>query len=165
MAFVPRYPELANEFKTALIANSEAVITVGDLIIPGSTATQVIGAKNTTGRILGVVKSILKAGTYSGLNSIAVASDNVTNAQYGVEYIPAYANIEYLADLSQASGTTSGSAGMGLFNLSTTLNGTLDETSYQIYSYVTQLQFFSFGVDASSTSKVVGKFTAAKAIL
>lgn len=162
MAFVPLKPENITETKVAVIANSQT-LSVGDVIIPdGTNAAAVKTAANTTGIVLGVVKSIVQPGGIVGKNSVTVASDNETKDQISVQYIPAYIDVEYEADLSQAAGTTSGSNKMGQFNLSTGDGGVLDETSYGVFS--TQKQFFSYGVSPESTTKVRGKFSTTKTV-
>lgn len=158
MAFIPRKEVPSKDLKTAIIANSEA-IAIGDAIIPdGTVKSTVKGAKNTTGIILGVVFSILGTdGKVLEKNTVTVGADNATVAKISVKYIPAYLPIEYTADISQAAGTTTASDLMGQFNLSASVNGTLDETSVGVFS--TQKQFFSFGVTPESTTKVIGKFS------
>lgn len=162
MSFVPLKRIQETDFRAYVIANSEAIITVGDAVIPGATTSAgfVIGAKNTTGPIMGVVKAIVANGKPLEVNAVTVSSSNQTVAQTAVEIIWAHLDIEWLADLSAASGTTTNSGLIQQFNLSATLNGTLDESSTGVFS--TQKQFASFGVSPISTSKVTGKFSSTK---
>lgn len=158
MAFKPLSKVSEYDLERYLIANSEA-IAVGDTVIGNATAansTSVKGAKNTTGDILGVVVSIIgDKGKVLEKDSITVASDNETNAKVAVNIIPARLPVKYEVDLSAASGTTTGSAGIGMFNLSATLNGTLNEGSYVVQTG-TAAQFLSLGAAPDNSSKVRG---------
>lgn len=142
------------DVKFAVIGNSET-ITKFDAIIPGSTthAAAVIGAKSTTGLILGVVTGIYQNGKVLEKNSVTVASNNETVGLISVSYIPAYLPMEYLADLTAAAGTTNYSNLMQMFNLGSS-NATLDETSAGVFS--TQLQFFSYGTLTTNGTQVTG---------
>lgn len=164
MAFIPRKKVDELDYKTAIIANSQT-LKVGDVFYFGESSNYAAAypAANTTGIVAGVVVSILAAPGVSKpleVTSYAAASNNETVAQVAVEYIPAYIPIEYLADLSGVAGTTSNSDKPGYFNLSSTLSGTLDETSWG--APTTQKQFFSYGVTSFNTSQVVGKFATTK---
>lgn len=164
MAFVPSRKVDDSDVKAFVIANSQT-IAVGDAVIPAATthAGAVTGAANTTGIILGVVRAILNPlGKPLEVNSYAVASNNETVGGILAEITPCYIDLEYLADLSQVSGTTTSSNLMGQFNLSTSVNGQLDETSYGVFS--TQKQFFSFGANPQNASQVYGKFSTTKVV-
>lgn len=147
-------PVADQDIETAVMVNS-ITLAIGDAIIPASTAANsafVTGATNTTGTVLGVVVGFTPitqtaAGTGQTLeqSTFTSASNNQTVAKIGVKYIPARLVNKWIADISAAAGTTTGSAGIGFFNLSTTLNGTLNEGSYVIYSG-TAGQFVSYGV-------------------
>lgn len=164
MAFNPLRRIYESDVKVYTIGNSEA-ITVGDAVIPGATthAGAVIGAKNTTGIVIGVVKAIFTPGSKPlEKNSVTVASDNETVGLIAAEIIWTHLDMEWEADLSQASGTTANSNLIGQFNLSASSNAQLDETSYGVFS--TQKQFASFGVSPVSTSKVRGKWSSTKTL-
>lgn len=147
---------------------------VGD-VLQGSAAASsafVQSADGTTGQVLGVVLSIVGAnGLPLEKNSVTVASDNQTVGKISVNYLPLYIPMEYEADLSAASGTTTGSAGIGTFNLSGSLAGQLDESSYVASTAaIASKQFASRGSSASlnvpggSTSKVIGHFNSTKVV-
>lgn len=185
------------DYKTAPIGNS-SVMSIGDVIMPGATthAGAVVQALNGTSQYTGIVTGVVTAIVVNGKplekNQVTVASDNETNALISVEYIPAYIDIEYLADMSQGLTTTTSSNLMGMFYLahgtygtsSSTYNagttgtttpltldqsGQLDETSYA--AFTTQLQFYSYGaytignVNASGLyTQVTGKFCPTKVV-
>ncbi|CAM6004578.1 unnamed protein product [Sphagnum balticum] len=147
-------PVADQEIEEAVIANS-TTLSIGDAIIPASTAANsafVVGATNTTGSILGVVVGFYpitqtSSGTTQTLeqSTFTTASNNQTVAKVGVKYIPARLVDKWLVDISAAAGTTTGSAGVGYFNISASLNNTLNEASYVIFTG-TPGQFTSLGV-------------------
>lgn len=141
------------DFKYAVIANSQFV-AVGDVLIPAATSTFVLGGKNTTADLLGVVMAIVgKAGKVLELNSITASASNQTVEQVQVAYLPfSIKDIEYLADLDAVAGTTPGSDGLGTFIISVGDSGVLSEASY--LSFATEQQFFSYGVDANNSKQV-----------
>lgn len=145
------------ELKKATIGNS-ITVAIGDAIQPGATTSAGVVVQGTTGLILGVVVAIEQNGKISELSSVATASDNQTTNKYVAVYIPTWSDMEYEADLSAAAGTTTGSNLVGFFNVvSATTGGTLDETSYVVFSG-TAGQFLSYGVQSYSTTKVRGHF-------
>lgn len=147
----------SGELKKATIGNS-ITVAIGDVVQPGATTNAGVVVQATTGIVLGVVVGIEQNGKISELASVATASDNQTTNKYVAVYIPAWIPMEYEADLSAAAGTTTGSNLMGSFNLvSATTGGNLDETSYLVFSGTAQ-QFFSYGVQSYSTTKVRGHF-------
>lgn len=162
MAFRPLKDPAVQDIQNAIIKNSEAIITVGDVISGSAAAASkfIIGAKNTTGRLLGVVLSIIGAnGLPLEKNAVTVASNNQTVGLISVNFLPLWIPMEYEADISAAAGTTTGSDGLGSFNLSATLNGTLDEASYaDSQAATTEKQFVSRGPTPYSTTKVFGHF-------
>jgi hypothetical protein len=146
--------------QNAVISNSET-IAIGDAVIINTSAPHFNkGAKNTTGIVLGTVISILNGGpagsVYLQETKVTVASDNQTNAQTSVDILASSNLITYVADLSAVAGTTTNSQYFGYFNLSATLNGTLDESSYSASS---EKQFLSIGVNPGNSSQVLGCWT------
>lgn len=165
MAFKPKNLVSFEDLKTAIIANSQT-IAIGDTVIPGATthAGAVTGAANTTAGILGVVISIMGAnGQVLEKSSVTVASNNETVGIISVQYIPTYISMEYTADLTAVSGTTTGSTLPGMFTVDTSTNGKLLESSYTVYSTVKQ--FFSYGFNPLNSSQVFGHFTPAVGII
>ena len=158
MSFVPYkgVPDEAAEFEVAVIANS-AALAVGDAIVPAATGhtKAVTGAANNTTTILGVVTAILNAGYgFTGLNSVTAGASNETTPVYYVQYLPtSVPGVKYKATLSQAAGTTTNSDGIGSFNMSSSVNGKLDETSIALLT-ATSKQFISLGLDPSDTAKL-----------
>lgn len=143
-----------------LIANS-TTLSVGDAVIINTSApSTVIGAKNTTGIILGTVVAI-KNGVGPGNvflqeTTVTTASNNTTVAQISVDILPLPSVSTYVADLDAATGTTTNSQYMGYFNLTAGNNGQLSEASY---SASAEKQFLSYGVNPGNTSQVIGTFT------
>lgn len=164
MAFTPLKKVEEQDLKVRVIANSQTVKVGDSLIVDGTNKNAVLGAANTTGIIVGVCVAIkqLNGNSITEKTSITVGSSNETTTQYAAQFIPAYIPIEYSADLSAASGTTTGSDKMGQFNLSTSDSAVLDETSVGVFS--TQKQFFSYGVTPYSTSVVTGKWSTTKVL-
>ncbi len=155
MAFKPLRRPVETELKKATIGNS-ITVAIGDVVQPGATTHAGVVVQGTTGLLLGVVVGIEQNGKVSELNSVATASDNETTNKYVAVYIPSYISMEYEMDLSAASGTTTGSGLMGFFNIvSATTGGTIDETSYVVFSG-TAGQVFSYGVQSYSTTKIRG---------
>jgi hypothetical protein len=146
--------------ENALLANS-ITVAVGDaVIINTGTPSTVTGAANMTGIILGTVVAI-KNGAPSGNvflqeTTVTTASNNTTSAQISVDILPSTSVTTYVADLSAVSGTTTNSQYFGYFNLSASLNGTLNEASY---SASAEKQFLSYGVNPGNTSQVIGVWT------
>lgn len=164
MAFFPLkgFPDDAADFEVRVISLSSTV-TIGDALIPGATGhnKSVKGGANTTGVLVGVLVAILNA-TYgpTELNSVTTSSTNESTPVYYAQFIPLTTpGQKFRATLSAAAGTTTDSGGMGSFNLSSTLSGTLDETSIALFS-ATEKQFFSWGVDPTDPSNltVIGSF-------
>lgn len=144
------------ELKKATIGNS-ITVAIGDDIQPGATTHAGAVVQGTSGLLLGVVVGIEQNGKISELGSVTTASDNETTNKYVAVYIPTWSDMEYEADLSAAAGTTTGSNLMGFFNVVSGTGGNLDETSYVVFSG-TAGQFFSYGVQPFSTTKVRGHF-------
>lgn len=169
MAFTPLKKYDETDVRAYGIANSQT-LAVGDAVIPAATTSAgfVTGAQNTTGIVLGIVRAILNPnGKPLEVTSYAVASNNQTVAGIMAEIIPCYLDVEWLADMSQATATTTSSGLMQQFNLSTSSNALLDETSTGVFS--TQKQFFSFGSstinpNVTSTSQVTGKWSTTKVV-
>lgn len=162
MAFRPLRALPITDFKVAVIANS-TTLAVGDAILGNVTAHagSVIGASNTTARILGVVVAILgNNGTVTELNSIAVASDNETSKKYLVQYIPTnIPNLEYEAQLTAAAGTTTDSDGVAVsFNMDTATNSKLLESGVALFAATTK-QFVSTGATPYDNTKIFGHFS------
>lgn len=144
----------------AIIANSET-IAVGDAVeINTSAPNTIIGAKNTTGIILGTVLAIKNGpaagSTYLQKNSVTVASDNATNAQISVDILASNNLTTMTADLDDTAGTTTNSQYRGYFNMAPAANGQLDESSY---SASAEKQFLSYGLVPGSTNQVFGVWT------
>lgn len=162
--FVPYkgFPDDAADFEVRVIANS-SLVTVGDALIPGATGHNkaVLGGANTAGMLVGVLVAILNS-TYgvTELNSVTTGSTNETTPVYYAQFIPlSTPSLKFRATLSQAAGTTTNSGGLGSFNLSSSLSGTLDETSIALFS-ATEKQFWSWGIDPTDPTglTVIGSF-------
>lgn len=153
----PKGEQLDQYTIEAIIDNSQT-LAVGDAVIISAARPQaVIGAKNTTGLVLGTVRAIM-AGQAAGnnplqVNSFTAASNNVTVAKVGVKILPSFLTTTYVADLDDEAGTTTNSQYFGSFDLSATLNGTLDESSYVANG---TNQFLSYGVNPGNSSQVIG---------
>ena len=163
MAFTPaKQISGGQDIEYALIDNSQT-LSVGEVIIPGiqGDTSVVLTGGSTTGDLLGVVLAIVgKDGKVLELDSKAVASDNVTVAQIKVAYIPLYIPMKFDADLDAAAETTDNSSGFGNFAVDAT-GLLLTESSYVAFGTKSSKQFFSIGlVNASSTTKVSGRFIA-----
>ncbi len=160
MAFKPLRLVSFEDMKTAVIANSQT-IAIGDVVIPAATthAAAVTGAANsTTTPLLGVVISIMGAnGQVLEKSSVTVASNNETVGLISVQFIPSFIPMEYVADTTAATGTTTSSNLMGCFTIDTSVNGKLLESSYVVFSTVKQ--FFSYGANPLNSSQVIGHFT------
>jgi len=169
------------DYISYIIGNSQT-IAIGDAITvgTGATSTFVYGAGTAASatildpsKVLGVVVGFLpinqtgSAVPTQELSSVTVPATNQTVAQIRAKFIPARLVDLWLADLNFATGTTTGSAGPGYFNLDG--NGTLAESSYvnpqtAVASYIAStLSFASFGVASNfgpnfTTSQVVGTF-------
>lgn len=146
--------------QNAIISNSQT-IAVGDaVIINASSPAFITGAANTTGIILGTVLTINSGpstgNTYLQKQSVTVASNNQTVAQISVDILASNNITTMVADLSAAAGTTTNSGFFGYFNLSASLNGTLNEASY---SASAEKQFLSYGLVPGSTTQVYGVWT------
>lgn len=157
----------ANAFEVSATLGGSAVNTTGSQSGTHSMYTvspAVTGAANTTGAILGTVRSIL--GPLSKpleQTTYTAPLDNTVNAQTMVEFLPSQLDTTYLADLDAAANTTPNSNLMGWFNLSSTLNGTLSESSYtptNSTTYSSTKQFFSYGVNPANSSQVIGIWAA-----
>ena len=153
--------------KTAIIANAVGTgayyMGVGGVIIPGATGHVfagtapaitpfVTGATSSAALVLGVITAITCNGKVSevtnvlGVNAAETGSkatgpgtDNETYKVWGVEYLPAYVPMEYIADFSAAIGTTTDSGANAYFTMTgidTTLgdDGVVLESSGVIYS-------------------------------
>lgn len=133
-----RTPIAGRDYEFAVIANSEA-LNLGDAIVAGTTTSVnqfVKGAKNSAGsnKILGVVQGFRPISTSSTnltaeQSSFTAVSNNQTTVQFGVLYEPARFQNRWLATLDANTGTTTGSAGVGMFNMSSGVNG-LTEASF-----------------------------------
>ena len=157
MAIIPLDEQLDQYCFFALIANS-TTLTVGDsVIINTSNPNTVIGGADTTGKILGTVRGIVSGPAGGNLplqtSSWAAASNNATVAQVQVKILPTFLTATYLADVDATLGTTSNSQYFGSFNLSTSLNGTLLESSYLDTGAE---QFVSYGAYQGSKTQVWG---------
>lgn len=149
------------DLKTAIIANSQT-IAIGDAVINAATTSAgfVTGAANTTAGIVGVVISIMGAnGQVLEKSSVTVASNNQTVGFIAVQYIPTYIAMEYLADLTAAAATTTGSNLPGMFTVDSATNGKLLESSYTVFTTVKQ--FYSYGVNPLNSAQVFGHWTPA----
>ena len=153
--------------KTAIIANAVGTAAyymgVGGMIIPGATGHVTVGTlpyvqKVVTGAtsssvILGVISSILQNGkvcekstilgvasAQTGSASTGPGTDNETYKVWGVEYIPSYIPMEYIADFKGNIGTTTADDGANAYytpcGISTTSgeDGKILESSGIIYS-------------------------------
>lgn len=146
--------------QNCVIGNSQT-LSIGDtVIIKTSAPNAVIGGTNTTGIVLGTVRAISNGpaggNVYLQETTVTVASNNETVGLISVDVLASNAPTTYVADLSAVSGTTTNSQYKGYFNLSATLNGTLDEASYSASS---EKQFLSYGVNPGNTSQVIGIWT------
>lgn len=147
------------DFKKALIDNSQT-IAEGEAIIPGvqGDTPVILTGSGTTGALLGVVQSIVgKDGKVLELTSKAVAADNVTVAQIGVNYMPLFIPMEFGATLDADSETTDNSSAFGNFALDAT-GLLLTESSYVAFTTVVAKQFFSNGIVPGTTRDVTGFF-------
>lgn len=145
------------DLKAAIIANSQA-LTAGDYLVPGTGASSafISEATNSSALLLGVLLSFEgKGGNVLEVDALTVASDNQTVAQSQGVYLPSYIPMEFSADLNAASGTTTGSGGIGFFTIASGLGGTLNESSWVAFSG-TASHFVSFGADPLNSSKVFG---------
>lgn len=162
MPFFPLRALPIGNFKVAVIGNSQT-IAVGDAIIAGGTGHNkavLTGASITTTPILGVVVSIVGLnGNVLELQSVTTGSANETTPVHYAQYIPTIENMEYAATLSAVAGTTTGSDGMGFFNMAS-VAGKLDETSIA-FIQGTAGQFFSYGLDSTDNTNftVIGCWT------
>ena len=147
-----------------IILDNSVTVKLGGLITASTTTSDertkyAVPVTSASQKILGVVIGYGKGEggdpvepSKMGASSLTTDSDNITNAKYGVWYIPASdRNIEYIADLDAAAGTTAGSSGLGYFNIADDV--TLDESSYTTSSG-TVGQFFSYGLADGETQKV-----------
>lgn len=152
--FKPSKPVAGTDVKYGLIDNSQT-LAKGQVIIPGvqgDTPVVKTGGSTTAG-LLGVVLSIVgQGGKVLELDSKAVASDNVTVGLIKVCYLPLYIPMEFEVDLDAASETTDDSSAYGNFAVDST-GLLLSESSYVAFGTVAAKQFFSFGVQAGSTTK------------
>lgn len=157
------------------IATSTYTLAPGTALQPGATGhTKFVTQATSSNPILGIVLGIEFLNGISELNSVigvnaastvagtnikaSVYNDNETTGYYRVIYIPSNIPVDYTADLSANSGTTTDSAGNGFFNLIAATTGatggaTLDETSITLFGG-TAGQFWSYG---SVTEPIVNK--------
>jgi hypothetical protein len=158
--FRPQRLVAFEDLKSAIIANSQT-ISIGDAVINAATSSAgfvTSGASSTTG-IVGVVISIVGLnGQVLEKSSVTVAANNQTVGMIGVQYIPTYIPMEYLADLTQAAGTTNYSKLPGMFSVSSNA-GQLDETTWTVFTTVKN--FYSYGVNPLNGSQVFGHWTPA----
>ena len=178
---VPNKSVELTDLKKAVIANSVGAnayyIGIGDLIQPAATShNKFVVPAATTGLVLGVVvgleyagkpaevkytKGINTASTAAGASSSNVHNDNETTGYWKVVYIPSHVPMEYKADMSAATGTTTDSGGVAFFpclgpSASVVESaGTLNEASPALFGG-SIAQFISYGVSVESASKVVG---------
>jgi len=179
----PNKKVLEQDVKNAVLANAVGtgayVISVGDCIQPGATGhnSYVTGAASS-GLVLGVITAIRQSGkicektsitgvaaALTGTPSTGPGTDNETYKVWSVDYIPAYIDMEYVADIDAAAGTTTNSGGNGFLSLlgvSTTAGhaGTLDESSIALFGGSAG-QFATYGVVPGTTTKVVGRINQA----
>lgn len=152
----------ANAFEVSLTAGGTAVNTTsaGTATQILSTPPQVKGAAGTTGILLGTVVNISNGASggnvYLQEQTVTAPANNALVTGITVDVLASNAPTTYVADLSGVAGTTANSTGFGYFNLSSTNNGQLDETSFAI---ATEKQFLSYGVNPGNTSQVIGTFT------
>ena len=171
MSVIPQKEVPTHNLRRAVIANAVGTgtytIGLGTVIQPGATGhTKFVTTAAATNPILGVVigieyqNKITELSSVAGVNgattALAPGNDNETNGYWKVVYIPSNVNVDYVADMSAALGTTTDSAGNVWFNLITLTTGatgaaTLDEASVALFSG-TQGQFFSFGADPAQPS-------------
>jgi hypothetical protein len=161
MAFKPLRPVAFNDLKSAIIANSQT-LSIGDAIINAATSAAgfvTSGASSATG-IVGVVVSIVGLnGQVLEKSTVTVASNNQTVGMIGVQYIPTYIPMEYMADLSATTtGGTNYSTLPGMFSISSD-DGKLDETTWTVFTTVKN--FYSYGVNPLNPIQVSGHFTPA----
>lgn len=160
MAFKPLRPVGFNDLKSAIIANSQT-IAIGDAIVNAATthAAFVTEATTITG-VCGVVTSIVGLnGKVLEKTSVTVASNNETVGMIGVQYIPTYIPMEYMADINAVAGTTIGSNLPGMFSIDIATAGFLNESTYTVYTTVKQ--FYSYGKNPLNSSQVIGHWTSA----
>ena len=174
MAFRPLREVPTRDLKRAVLANavgsSALTITIGDAIQPGATGNNsYVTDAATSGLVLGTVAAVVRSGIVvseknsvtgsntayaSAPNTAVTQNDNQTYKIWAVDYVPSNIPVEYEADLSQAAGTTTNSGGLCFLNLASGA-ATLDETSVALFGG-TAGQFWSYGVTAYSTTKVIG---------
>lgn len=164
MSIIPLKEVPVHQLRRAIIANavgtSTYTIGVGTAIQPGATGhVKFITEATSSNPILGVVigieyqNKIVELSAVVGVNSattaLNVGNDNETAGLWKVIYVPSNVPVDYLADLSANSGTTTDSGGFCYLNLIAATAGvtggaTLDESSVAVFSG-TQGQFFSNG--------------------
>lgn len=154
MPFFPLKSVPIADFKVAKIGASQTM-AVGDAIIAGGTGHNqavLTGASITTTPILGIIVAIVGLnGNVLELQSVTTGSGNETTPVHFVQYIPtSVKQMEYAATLSAVAGTTTGSDGMGYFNMYSTA-GKLDEASIA-FIQGTAGQFWSFGLDVTDNT-------------
>lgn len=171
MSFVPLKEVPTHQLRRAVIANavgsSTYTIGAGVAIQPGATGhNDFVTEATSSNPVLGVVlaieyqNKITELSSVAGINAAttnaAPGNDNETAGAWKVVYIPSNIPIDYLADVSAVTGTTTNSQGFGYLNLiaattGTTGGATLDETSIALFTG-TQGQFFSNGGYAPTVS-------------
>lgn len=164
MSFLPLKEVPTHQLRRVVIANAVGAgtytIGVGTCIQPGATGHNSFATVATSSNpVLGVVvgieyqNKIVELSSVAGVNSattaLAPGNDNETAGLWKVVYIPSNIPVDYIADLSAASGTTTNSGGLGYLNLIAVTTGvtggaTLDETSIALFSG-TQGQFWTNG--------------------
>jgi len=191
MAFKPIYEVPTHQIRRITLANAigSSTYTVQPYMAlqPGATghagfATQATGT--STYPVLGVVMALYFKGakvtelaSVVGVNSASsgtqttigsVYNDNETYGFWSVDYVPSNLPIDYVADTSAATGTTTDSGGAVYLSLIAATTGVtggmqLSESTVALFSG-TQGQFYSYGylndgVNPSNTSKVVGHWS------
>src|SRR4051812_8330914 len=119
MSFIPLREIPTKNLRRSIIGNSITSFAVGWAIQPGATTHNkfVVGA-GTSNPVLGVVLSIEgKGGQVLEKTSVTTTSTNETVAGVQAVWVPSNLPVDYVADMSAATGTTTDSGGMCFFNL------------------------------------------------
>lgn len=164
MSIVPLKEIPTHNLRRSIIANAVGTgtytIGLGTAIQPGATGhNKFVTVATSSNPVLGIVVAIEYQNKIVELSSVAAVNgattalapgnDNETAGLWKVVYIPTYVEVDYLADLSANSGTTTDSGGNCYLNLIAVTTGvtggaTLDETSVALFGG-TAGQFWSYG--------------------
>jgi len=184
--FIPARRVADVDKRTAIIANAVGTgayyMGVGGVLLPGATGhvfagtapaiTAFVTGATSSSVVLGVITALTVNSKFAevqnikgvnaaelGSKSVGPGTDNETYKVWGVEYVPCYVPMEYVADFSAAIGTTTddgANAYFALTGIDTTLgdDGLVNEASGVIYSGThTGTAVFLDGVVPAQTKK------------